>query len=106
MSDLKNSDRKLQGIVSKPQFDTDVYYPGKCISVSTKEEYVYSGLRHLVTEAIITKSNPLKIEILYVFKGSKENLIIPIEFITDKKVEIEPLISKILDGNKNKGGFN
>jgi len=92
MSDFNLKGRELKGIVSKPQFDTDTYFPGKCVYIKTKEEYVYNGARHINSEGMIINSTPLSLEVQYIYKGCVEQITIPIEFIVKDKLSIEPLL--------------
>ena len=83
----------MLGIVSKPQFDTNVFKVGKAIHI---EKYAQSnGYKLIDSDAIIFESNPLSITVIYmrVDEGKKEEMSLPISIdeIVKKEVEITEL---------------
>lgn len=86
----------MLGIVSKPQFDTNVFKVGKAIHI---KKHAQSNENELVdADAIILRSMPLEIVVAYVkidedyINDSDETtLVIPIEEVVKEDVEITEL---------------
>ena len=83
----------LVGIVSKPQFDTDIFVVGKAIRF--KHFATSNGYKLLDKHGLIMRNSKLEIEVTYYDTGTYDtsNIVIPIEKVISQEFEL-----KILEG--------
>lgn len=84
----------MLGVVSKPQFDTDVFKVGKAIHVTKFAES--NGYKLVDNDAIIVESNPLELSVIYVRNDKygialETKILIKIEEVIKETVEITEL---------------
>ena len=83
----------MLGIVSKPEFDANVFKVGKAIHI---EKYAQSnGYKLIDSDAIIFESTPLDITVIYMRvdgdKKAEMSLPVSVDEILNKEVEITEL---------------
>ena len=84
----------MNGIVEKPQFDTDFFKVSKAIHIT---EFLNGGDIRLDTDAIIVNSSPIELQVIFFTKdetcyfGNEETLYIKIDDVVFKKFKIKTL---------------
>lgn len=76
----------LKGIVTKPQFDTVFFEPGKAIHF---EQYGSSGYLLKEADGIIYRCNPLELEVVYYDKKFKDTESVAIKILDVTKGEFK-----------------
>lgn len=82
----------MEGLISKPQFDANVFMPGTAFSVATRDRNEWYGFNY---NCLVVEYAPLKLTVAHINKdGHLKTRCIPVGAVADGTLTIKFLVEK------------